>query len=273
VPPQLPATLLELVLLIGRRWRLISAATLAGGAIGLGIAVATPPLYEASAVVRIGTVPVRVGREGADARLLEAPAQAAERVKLPSFIAETKIPGEPRDLARNVVVRVVRETDLLEVNYRSTSGDDAQRGLQAIVTTLVRRHDELLQPVRTALTEQLRNVQQLRAETTERRGEILQSLRGAPLPSVRGELPFVQMAFAGQDTDLLRWEATLRSALAPPLTAQTALLETINVAHKPVTPARVLIVLAGALAGLLFSAAAVLARYVRDRKAHGRAVG
>lgn len=271
------ATLLDLLKVLGRRPLLLTASAVGGALVGLVVAMQTPGTYEAIAMVRMGTVTqtanitdVRDTREALQLRLVETPAQAAERVKLPAFVAESKLAGgAPEDLVKRVSVRLVRETDLMEMRYRAPGREEAERGLRALFETLRRRHEELAQPGKARLADQLRVVQQLRSESTGRRGELLQSLRGAPLGSIRGEYPFLQLAFAGQDSELLRWEVSLQAALAPPMTAPTSLMEAISVSDKPVNPARVLVVIGGLLAGVLFAAAVILFQFLSRRRAAG----
>lgn len=268
---------MDLLKALARRPLLLAAGALIGALVGVALAMQTPATYEAVAMVRMGTVvqtanitDVRDTREALQLRLVETPTQAAERVKLAAFVAESRIEGgAPEDLVKRVGARIVRETDLLELRYRAPGREEAHRGLTALYETLRRRHEELAQPAKARLADQLRVVQQLRGEASGRRGVLLESLRGAPLSSVRGEYPFLQLAFVNQDSELLRWEVSLQAALAPPMTAPTALMEAVAVSDRPVNPARILVVIAGALVGLLVAAGLVFLRHFQRTASRG----
>lgn len=271
-----PATLLELMKMLGRRPLLLVGSAVVGGLIGLLAAAQMPANYEASGLVQIGRVmqptdevEMRDHRD-ASARLalkeVEPAEQAAARVKTPGFVAASKLTGgSPEQLAKAVNVQVVKDTRLLDVRYRAASRDAARRGVQALAATLAQRHEQLAQEARGALAAQLKVVEQLRAASADQRTALLQSLRGVGASAGAAALPFLQLAVAGQGNELLSWEVNLRAALVPGVQTPTALVEPVSVTDSVVTPGRVLICVGGLLAGILFAAIVMLAQYMRQR--------
>lgn len=269
-----PATLLELLKVLGSRPLLLTASAVVGGAIGLVAAMQTPASYEAIGLVRMGNViqgsnvtdirqPAGV-REMLQLRMVEAPAQAGERLKAPGFVAAAKLDGgSPEDLVKAINVRLVKDTDVLEVRYRAGSREAAGDGLRALVDTLRIRHEELAAPARAQLVEQLKVVRQLRSEARDSRRQMAQTLASRP------EAAFLPMVFGATDAELARWEVGLQAAMQPPLSTPTALMEEISVTDRQLNPGRVLVVLGGMLAGLLFTAAVILFQYTAGRARRG----
>ena len=150
------------------------------------------------------------------------------------------------DLKRRVAARPVRESDLLEISYRDRSPESAGQGLRKIFDLLAKRQDALAQPARETIAQQLRTVQEFR------RAGVAEGARAARIETS------LQLSFASRENELLRWEASLQAAMAPPSTAPAALIEGVGINEEPVGPGPVLLALSGVVAGLLLGLAVAL---------------
>lgn len=250
------ATLFELLLSLRRRWLFVVIAAVLGGLAGWLIGQSIPPRYEAVGMVRMAQAALLVG-ENVQIKPVEMPAQAAERVVMPGFLQASGLlqPGEAmRELQRKVAARPVRDSDLLEIRFRDHSTEAAGQGLRKLFDLLRQRQDALALPARQSLAQQLQTVQEFR-----RAGE------GAAERTARVD-PALLLSFAGRENELLRWEASLQAAMAPPSTAPAALVEGVSVNDEPVGPGPVLLTLAGGVAGLLLGLAAALIHYAWVRR-------
>lgn len=249
-------SVLELIQILRHSKRIWLAAAVAGGVVAAAIAFSLPRTYEAEAVIRMAQV---------DKQVVESALQAIERLKAQAFLQAARL-GDPAeggvDVLGRITVKRIRESELLEVRYRDVSPEAAQQGLNVIYELLRARQDEIAAPTVNALKEQLAAVRKLRIESVERRQELMRTLRVAPLGPIKNEYPFIQLAFVQQDNEVTRWEHDLLQKLAPPLTHPTLLIEPIVADPHPVAPKRVLMALAGALAGLLLGSLWVVYRAV-----------
>lgn len=199
-------------------------------------------------MVRMAQAALLVG-ETVQLKPVEMPTQAAERVVMPGFLQASGLlqPGEPmHDLKRRVAARPVRESDLLEISYRDRSPESAGQGLRKIFDLLAKRQDALAQPARETIAQQLRTVQEFR------RAGVAEGARAARIETS------LQLSFASRENELLRWEASLQAAMAPPSTAPAALIEGVGINEEPVGPGPVLLALSGVVAGLLLGLAVAL---------------
>lgn len=264
-----PATLLDLLKALARRPRLLAACALVGAALGLASALRAPQIYEGQVLLRMGQLPhaismvdAREPRDWVEAlqmRMVETPELASQRIQTVAFVASAGLPGDPEQHLDAIDVRAIRGTDILTVRYRASTPEAAEKGLRALVDTLKQRHEQLAQAGRARAQEELKLLAQLREETANRRREILQSTAS------RSDVPALVMAMAVSD-DSVRWEAGLRAALRPELTRATAPVENIVASRRQNNPARIMQVVAGALAGLLVAAGIILVQHLAQRR-------
>ena len=258
-PPVAPAddaTLFELLLSLRRRWLIVVIAGVLGGVAGWVVGQWIPPRFEAVGVVRMAQVALLVG-ENVQIKPVEMPIQAAERVVMPGFLQASGLlqPGAAmRELQRKVAARPVRDSDLLEIRFRDHSTEAAGQGLRKLFDLLRQRQDTLALPARQSIAQQLQTVQAFR-----RAGE-------AAAPGQARLDTSLQLSFAGRENELLRWEASLQAALAPPSTVPAALVEGVSISDEPVGPGPVLLALAGLVAGLLVGLAIALVHFVVVRR-------
>jgi uncharacterized protein involved in exopolysaccharide biosynthesis len=231
---------------------LLGTCGLIGAALGMTVAQQLPTSYEAIGVVRLAQVgEVMDGK--ASVRLAESPAEAVQRLQMPSFLQDTGLgdpPAAGHDIVSKLVVRRVRETDLLEIRYRSPDPDAARQALEKVLAQLRSRHEALTQPAKALLQEQLDAVQGLRAQSLEMRRSMLQNLGGSSQDSLRKEFPLLQLAFVGSDNDLARWELAVRTAMSPPSTAPTRLVEPVVLDQMPRVRKMLVLGLGGLAAGI-----------------------
>lgn len=271
-----PATLLELMGVLARRPVLLATSVIVGGLLGFGAAVSMRPAYEAVGLLQVGRVmqptdaPSSARPESRailELKPVEPPLQVVARIKSAGFIEASKLGSAPTvELLQRLKVKIVEGTELLQLRYTASTREAAREGLERLVGSLRSRHDQLAQQTRSALAGQLKVVEQARAASGEHRGELAQSLLRGSRTAAEGALPFLQLALAREDADLIPWEVGLRAALSPSADRPTQLVEPLFVTRNSITPGRVLVTVGGLLAGLLFGVAATLSRYVHERR-------
>jgi len=250
------ATLFDLLRSLRRRWLIVVGMGLLGALAGWLIAQVIPAHYEAVGTVRMAQVALLIG-ENVQIKPVEMPAQAAERVVMPGFLQASGLlqSGEAmKDLRRKVAARPVRDSDQLEIRFRDRSPDAAAQGLRKVFDLLRQRQDALALPAMQSIAQQLQTVQEFR-----RAGEA-GGARPARLESS------LQLSFAGRENELLRWEASLQAAMAPPSTTPAVLVEGVGISDEPVGPGGALLGVAGLVAGLILGLAAALIHYAVARR-------
>ena len=246
--------LLTILLAFRRGWVFVLVACLIGAALGWTAGKVIAPTYEAIAIVRMAKV-AQIEGEKVVSMPVESVVQAAERARTPAFLRGNRSLRQDESIAalgKRISARQIRDAELLELRYRDDTAEGAVTGVRAVFELLKARQDELAAPARQQVQAQLAAVQQYRQEA-----------RGGNANGAGAGGSALQLAFVGRENDLLRWEMSLRSALNPPSTLPTTLMENIETSDAPVGPGAGLLAAAGLLAGLLLGCLLAVLRYVQ----------
>lgn len=246
-----------------------------GVLVALAVASVLPKRWEATAILELG----RIDRDGST-QLVEPPYQAAARVRLRSLqnsvLRSLGLPLEPEGdselLRRSLHARVVRDTDLVQVQLRAPSPELAERWLEAVIARLTETHAEMLGPTLSRLQREHQEVESDLARALRRQEELLELVGEVPGGSeestATGALLLNSLMAANDSTIgvLRRREVALREQLDEARSFNIHVLGAIEVSRHPVFPRRVLFMAAGGLLGLLIVFSYALMReYQRQR--------
>ncbi len=246
-------------------------------ACALAFVLVVSPQWEATAVIQIGQV--GQGAVGLGRPLVESPPRAIERMKLNAFrdavLADLKIPSdednpEARLYRASLKLKLLPDTDLIELRVRGRSREDAEKWAQATVARLRDVHQELARPSIQRLEVQLMEVKQDLERTEAMRANLIEaaSVKGRNGPGYRfAENVLLANILNSRDAEIrhLRERMVgLQEQLSPARTYPTSLIDRVHVPEKPVFPKKTSsVVLAGMLGSLLGFLMAFISDYVQ----------
>lgn len=206
-----------------RHAALVALLALAGALAGTFAAAWMPRTYEAVATVKVGWIT----QPSLGSKPIELPQDAAQRVRTAAFLRQAGSGAPPEELDRRLVSRRLRDTSFVEIRYRDASPQAAEAGLAAIVEHLRKQHEEMARPVRSQVTEELRQVKELKAASGTRRAEVLQKAGSDLGRSQVGEI-LANLTYTQNELELRRWDMVLSASLEEPWASSTELAEPIR---------------------------------------------
>lgn len=217
------------------------------------------PQWEAIAIVQLGQV-------WQVAAPIEAPNRAVERMKFRPFqegvlksigISAAEASDFSVVFTSSMKIRVLPNTDLLELKVRAYSRDEAKRWAEASVKHLQLVHQKLAEPSIARLQSQFA---ELKRQVKEIRDERDRFLKNAELKSEIGpgnrfaENLILSNYLVQKDAELRALESqrlALQEQLDPAKTYPTSLIESVYVPEKRAYPKRTLVVLLAGFVGLI----------------------
>lgn len=258
------------MIVAGRRW--VIGVPLVTALVALIYVYLSDPQWESSAVVQIGQVgQAEIGKVTA---LVEVPARAIERTKLPAFqdnvltsigIDTAEDDPKARLYRGSLQLRQPPGTDLIELKLRAYSRDEARRLAEATVEQLRKSHDKLALPSIDFLRQQFDDVTH-QLERAQKEHEFLAS-QIASGKDIDARNRFAESALLGQMItkrdevvrQLRERRLMLEERLGPVRTYPTSLIEDVHVGTQPVFPRPALAALLAATGGLLAGISIALA--------------
>jgi len=255
-------------------------------AVGAGVALASTwvisPLWQAKTTIQNGQLYL-VNSTGPTVVNIEPPARTVDRIKVASFqdnvLKQLNLPveeganAETDLIRRSFEVRLLRNSDLIELSVRGYSPEEASRILQQYARNLIEDHGYLAKPTLARLSEDMRQVQAdlsaaqaLQAELAKRSKDRYQSnIAGKFSENV---LLDNMLSTNATDVRLLQQRRnTLLEQLNPERTFNTRTIGETEVSREPVFPKRSLFVVSGGLIGLLLGLAWTAWRASRQKTA------
>ena len=262
-----------------RRWILLSFVIAAG--LALIYVLLARPVWEATAVIQIGQIG-QVGGADREKSLVEPTPRTVERLKLNSFedavLTALKIPLDANNpeanLYRNSVkVKLLPNTDLIELKVRGYSPEDAARWVDATVAHLREVHEKIAAPSILRITLQLSEITNDLQKAKAERDRILQNI-GLKEQISPGNRFAENVLFANilnnrdaEIRDLEQRKLTFEEQLSPARTYATSLMDKIHVPERPAFPKKGLtVILAGVVGMILGIIAAFVIDYVQKNK-------
>jgi uncharacterized protein involved in exopolysaccharide biosynthesis len=220
------------------------------------------PQWEAAAVVQPGQV-------WQVAAPIETPSRTVERLKFKPFqnavLSGLRVPDDEDNplrvlYASSLRVKVLPNTDLIELRVRAYSRGDARRWVEATVQHLRSVHDELARPSIARLEQQLGQLNgQIESLHVEKR-DLLKSaeLRSEIGPGNRfAENLLLSNLLLQKNAELRSFDAqklALQEQLDPAKTYPTSVIDKIYSPQRPAFPKRTLTVLLAVAVGLIVGA-------------------
>lgn len=226
------------------------------------------PVWEASAAIQGG----RVNQVS-----IEPAARSIERMKLKTFgdavLTELKISLDEDNpqarLYRNSLnLKVLGSTDLIRLQVRAYSRQEAISGIEATVNQLRKIHQQMAESSLSLLRQQLAKLKKDIQQVQEER-DGLDNLRLKEGPGYRftDKITLSQMLHS-KNAELRGFEDrrfALEEQLGPGRTYATSLLDRVYAGEKPVPPQKLLVLVLSAVAGLLIGMlVAFLLNYIKS---------
>ena len=225
------------------------------------------PVWEATGVMQIGQVDQ--GVPGQTSLLVESGPRTVERMKLRSFenavlnALKISLDDDDRDgtLFRNSLkLRLLPNTDLIEVKVRGHSPEEATRRAEAVVEQIRSVHERLAEPSVTRLKLLLDETKIQLKQAREEHTRLLKDfeLKQAVGPGNRfSENVLFASILDRKMADIREFEQrklALEEQLNPQRTYNTSLIDKVSVPEKPAFPKKALFVSLAAVLGLVVGA-------------------
>ena len=255
---------------IGAFFRRHALKLVACAAIGASAALASTwamsPLWQAKTTVQNGQLYL-VTSTGPTVVNIEPPARTVDRIKVASFqdnvLKQLSLPvdegasAETDLIRRSFEVRLLRNSDLIELSVRGYSPANASRILQQYVRSLIEEHGYLAKPTLERLSEEMRQVQADLSAAQARQSELAKQSRERYQVNIAGKfsenvLLDNMLSTNAADVRLLQQRRnTLQEQLNPERTFNTRMIGETEISREPVFPKRSLFAVSGGLIGLL----------------------
>lgn len=239
-------------------------------AFGAGVALVSTwvisPLWQAKTTIQNGQLYL-VTSTGPTVVNVEPPARTVDRIKVGSFqdnvLKQLNLPvddganAETDLIRRSFDVRLLRNSDLIELSVRNYSPAEASRVLQQYVRRLAEEHAYLAKPTLDRLSEEMRQVQSDLSMALARQSELEKRSKDRYKASIAGQfsenvLLDNMLGTNAADIRLLQQRRnTLLEQLNPERTFNTRMIGETEVSREPVFPKRSLFAVSGGLVGLL----------------------
>jgi hypothetical protein len=247
-------SIVEVVDFLKESWKLIFLGGVVGGALGVGYALLTPSIYQATAYIQVAKV------ANSD---VEAPNILLEKIKMPMYYStKTTVecgvdksiePGKA--IANKLKPTLVKGTPIISVSYKDKNIDEAKKCLESALNDIRTNQNEIAKPILETKKNQLTNLKQ-KLETAERITKIL-SAKTLNFDFSDSNLTASTLWLAatlGKENELkdLRTQINdLEIALAEPQTKETYLTTPINAPNIRVEPKRFQIALGSVIGGAI----------------------
>jgi LPS O-antigen subunit length determinant protein (WzzB/FepE family) len=258
-------SLLEIVDFFRESWKKILVSGIVGGALGVGYALISPSIYEATANIQVAKV------AGSD---VETPSALVEKLKMPMYYTQSTFtacnlmertePGEA--IAKKLNPTLSKNAPIIRITYKEKSTEDAKKCLEGVISDIRTNQNILAKPILETRNNQLDNLKQ-KLEFAERTSKILstknQNFDFSDSKFLASELLLVTtLNKENQIKDLRTQIIDLEISLAEPQTKETFLTTAIYAPSTRVEPNRSRIILLGGIVGGVLAIAYLLGRRV-----------
>lgn len=240
------------------------------------------PLWQAQITVQNGQL-YWVTSTGPTAINIEPPARTVDRIKVATFqdtvLKQLNLPldegvNPETDLVRrSFEVRLLRNSDLIELAVRGYSPPEASRVLKQYVRNLAEEHASLAKPTLDRLSQDMRQVERDLSEARARQSELERREQERSRTNVAGKfsenvlLDNMISSTAADIRMLQQRRNTLQEQLNPERTFNTRVIGETVVSRDPVFPKRSLFSVSGGLIGLMLGLIYIAWRSSRPKSA------
>ena len=258
-------------------WKTLLAFLAVGIALGVGIGMLSPSVYQATALIQVGQVG-QVGQVNVTRQPVESPLLAVERLRSLTFqqrIAEATTDQVWLNAIRSgadagrIQAQLVRATQadpspLIELKVRAPSREQAKMQTEATLAELVRIHNEFAQPRIDNLRSELASNREQLDASQKRLNELSQLAVADRVPDARfNQIMLANMMLTQTQAEVFALRSTIsmyETALQSPLTQPTRTIEPVFAPAHPVSPPRLLMLVVAAMAAAMLGVLWVLVR-------------
>lgn len=244
-------------------WRWLAGGLLLGLACTVVYLVATPKIYEATAILQpatvgLSTTTTTTTMKGAE---VEPVAQTLERLKLPTFYTDELVKAcgasSIQALASSISASQVKGNSLIQVAYRAPSVASAEACVNAVIAQLIKSQTAVAAPLIKTLEEQLGLTQR---QLNEAEGFQSQLEKRAVATSDSASLLVLALSKRENVVRLQKLVGEQKVLLSVPVTQPMQLLEPVYAPERPVLPKKLPALAGGLFGGLVFGGLAFFVR-------------
>ena len=276
-------SLFEIYAILARRRSWVVSIALVFVVAALSYVFMVSPEWEATAAIQVG----QIGGTGVVDRvveriagLVEPPARAVERMKRGTFenavLSNLGVPLSDNDpeaalFRKSFKLKSLPNTDLIQIDLRAHSIDEAKRRMAAVVETLSKIHGQIAEPSISRLKSLSAQVAGDMERVRKEREKVLKTLEtNSKLGAADSFAQNVLLAsvLQTQDSELRILEErklALDENLSTAKTYPTSVIDATYVSDQPVFPKKTLIVLLSGVIGLILG---ILAAFVVEGLDH-----
>jgi uncharacterized protein involved in exopolysaccharide biosynthesis len=258
-------SLLYIVDFFRESWKQILVSGIVGGTLGVGYALISPSIYQATANITVAKV------AGSD---VETPSVLVEKLKMPMYYTQSTFTAcnvmdrsEPGDaIAKGLKPTLLKNAQMISITYKEKSTEDAKKCLEGVLSDIRTNQNILAKPILENKNNQLTNLKQ-KLESAEKFLKILRTKNpnfdfSDSKFSASTLLLATTLNIENEVKDLRTKMGDLEIALAEPQTKEASLTTPIYTPSAHVEPKRTMIVLLGGIVGGVLAIAYLLGRRV-----------
>jgi uncharacterized protein involved in exopolysaccharide biosynthesis len=258
-------SLLYIVDFFRESWKQILVSGIVGGTLGVGYALISPSIYQATANITVAKV------AGSD---VETPSVLVEKLKMPMYYTQSTFTAcnvmdrsEPGDaIAKGLKPTLLKNAQMISITYKEKSTEDAKKCLEGVLSDIRTNQNILAKPILENKNNQLTNLKQ-KLESAEKFLKILRTKNpNFDFSDSKFSASLLLLATTlnkeNEVNDLRTQISDLEIALAEPQTKEAFLTTPIYAPSARVEPKRSRIVLLGGIAGGVLAIAYLLGRRV-----------
>lgn len=237
----------------------IFGATFSGILLAFAAILLMSPKFEAVAIVQVGQV---------NNALVEPATQAIERIKTPAFQIKAAKSIADQDwleglmassggTTKDLSVQGVKATSnaLIELKANASTPEFAVKKLEAVMGELVKFHEELALPTLSKLRDELAIAKEKLLKAEKDLDELSKLVTSASVKDDRfTQLSLMTAVRLQKESEIFGQRQAimaLETALSAPATMPAKAIEAVFVSDRPVSPKKSLLIMLGAIGGLL----------------------
>lgn len=256
-------SLIDLVAFVKRNLFILISGAILGCILGLGVAYAVAPQWEATALLRIG----QLGNAGNAGNAIEPTLQVVDRIKNRSFQNDVLknlglSTSENDKLAkkfRDTLKVKLEKSDLVNLAIRGSSPETAKQNMSAIINEIESIHNKMLEPTVHRWQQELASIHLELDQANAKQERLEKSLNGQTGSfndknfSQAALLSNILLAREAEFKNLRDRKRMLEEQLSPARTFSTKVIGRVEVSEDPAYPKKPLFAALGLFFGLLIA--------------------
>ena len=269
-------TIIDVFKFLRVNFRFFSIGAILGCVIGLGVAYAVTPQWEATALLRIE----QLGNAGNAGNAIEPTLQVVDRIKNRSFqndvLKKLGLSTSENDKLAKYFINTLKvkleKSDLVNLAIRGSSPENAKRNMSAIINEIESIHNKMLEPTVHRWQQELASIQSELDQANARQERLEKSLNRQAGSfndknfSQAALLSNILLTREAEFKSLRDRKRILEEQLSPARTFSTKVIGRVEVSEDSVFPSKPVFSLVGLLLGLLFSVLWKVLPPVSERK-------